>query len=146
MGKSDGWMWTTSLWSYLLWFSLFRLCYLFWNPFVPSGPLGVLITSTPLGGGEGNTPAAVAPLGSRVKTFRSLPLALLSLCVFLVLPLFWLSLRLFAWSLSWSRLRLEKKLDHASFELYLSCINYMSFGWLTVRYLLHTPHWQSKIR
>lgn len=45
---------------------------------MPSGPLGVRMTSTPRGGGDGNTPEAVAPGGRRGRTFRSLPLVLLS--------------------------------------------------------------------
>lgn len=49
-------------------------CYLRTKPLVPSGPRGVRITRTPRGGGEGNTPAAVAPGGSRASTFFSLPL------------------------------------------------------------------------
>lgn len=56
-----------------------RWCYLFWNPFVPSGPRGVRMTRTPRGGGDGNTPDTVAPGGRRVRTLRSLPLVLLSL-------------------------------------------------------------------
>lgn len=42
---------------------------------MPSGPRGVRITSTPRGGGDGNTPAGVAPGGSRDNTLRSLLLA-----------------------------------------------------------------------
>lgn len=81
-------------------------CYLRWKPLVPSGPRGVLITSTPGGGGDGNTPDAVAPGGNLTRTLRSFPLAL-SLWQFFTLFPFWLSLMLFACNLSCKQLKLS---------------------------------------
>lgn len=75
---------------------------------MPSGPLGVRITRTPGGGGEGNTTAEVVPGGSLARTFLSLPLVLFSF-EFFVLTVLWVSLILLACNLSCNRLRLEIK-------------------------------------